>query len=442
MKKSKILTISAVVVLIVGLTAQSIFATGGYFRHGYGIKYGALAGAGTALSLSTFGAASNPAGLAFIGTRYDVNFAYFSPSRQFTVTGNPSGFPGTFGLAPGVTESESNGFPMPSLGANWMLNDKMAIGAALFGNGGMNTDYPKPIFGDPNSPDAGVNLEQMFFGLTYSIKLSETQAIGITGLFAWQRFAAKGLGMFGAMGMSSDPANLSGNKHSISTGVGFRVGYQGRLLPNLALGASYQLKTSMSEFDEYKGLFAEHGKFDIPSTWNVGLAFDATKNFTIAVDIQQILYSGVKSIANPIDPMALPPAFPDGQGGFVPNPKQVPLGADNGSGFGWDDILIYKLGLLYKVQDWTLMAGYSYGDNPVKESEVLFNILAPAVIQQHITFGVTKKINNSNEISVAFMYAPSNSVTGANIFEAPNQQTIKIEMSQFQVEVGYAFSSK
>ena len=441
MKKSSIAKMILVVTLTLGLMTQ-LFATGGYFRHGYGIKYGALAGAGTALSLSTFGAASNPAGLAFIGTRYDVNFAYFNPSRQFTVTGNPSGFPGTFGLAPGVTKSESNGFPMASLGANWMLNDKMAIGAALFGNGGMNTDYPKPIFGDPNSPDAGVNLEQMFFGVTYSIKLSETQALGITGLFAWQRFAAKGLGMFGAMGMSSDPADLSGNRHSISTGFGFRIGYQGRLLPYLAIGASYQLKTSMSAFDKYKGLFAEHGKFDIPSTWNVGFAFDATKDFTIAVDVQQILYSGVKAIANPIDPMALPPAFPDGQGGFVPNPKHVPLGTDNGSGFGWDDILIYKLGLLYKVQDWTLMAGYSYGNNPIKGSEVLFNILAPAVIQQHITFGITRKINKSNELSVAFMYAPSNSVSGTNVFEAPNQQTIEIEMSQFQIEVGYAFSCK
>ena len=39
------------------------------------------------------------------------------------------------------------------------------------------------------------------------------------------------------------------------------------------------------------------------------------------------------------------------------------------------------------------------------------------------------------------MYAFENSVKGANPLEAPNQQTIEIGMKQFQVEVGYAFSS-
>lgn len=96
----------------------------------------------------------------------------------------------------------------------------------------------------------------------------------------------------------------------------------------------YFWDAGMSAFNEYKGLFAEHGKFDIPLTGNIELAFDTIKDFTIAVDVKQILYSGVKSISNPTDTIALPPAFPDGQGGFVPNPKQVPLDADNGSGFG------------------------------------------------------------------------------------------------------------
>lgn len=88
------------------------------------------------------------------------------------------------------------------------------------------------------------------------------------------------------------------------------------------------------------------------------------------------------------------------------------------------------------------MAGYSYGNNPVKGSEVLFNILAHAVIRQRISFGVTRKINESNELSVAFIYAPSNSVSNANVFEAPNKQTIEIEMGQFQIEVSYTFSCK
>ena len=41
---------------------------------------------------------------------------------------------------------------------------------------------------------------------------------------------------------------------------------------------------------------------------------------------------------------------------------------------------------------------------------------------------------------VAFMYAPEGTVTGPNPLEAPNQQTIEIKMSQFQIDIGYGFN--
>jgi long-chain fatty acid transport protein len=90
---------------------------------------------------------------------------------------------------------------------------------------------------------------------------------------------------------------------------------------------------------------------------------------------------------------------------------------------------------------WDIMAGYSFNQNPVTEENVMFNILAPAVIQNHLTFGVTKQLVNKSEITVAFMYAFERTLKGANPLEAPNQQTIEIGMKQWQVEVGYAFSS-
>ncbi len=48
-------------------------------------------------------------------------------------------------------------------------------------------------------------------------------------------------------------------------------------------------------------------------------------------------------------------------------------------------------------------------------------------------------VNNHNQVSLAFTIVPKNSITGPNRFEAPNQQSIKISMNQFQVELGYAF---
>lgn len=435
MKKSNLL-LTLVVLMLFGY--QTIMATDGYFRHGYGIKYSAIGGAGTALSLSSIGAASNPAGLAFLGSRYDVNAGLFSPNRSFTVTGNPSQMEGTFGLMPETVESESNYFPMPTLGANWMLNETMALGLVFYANGGMNTDYPAAVFFDPNSQSTGVNLEQMFFGVTYAIEFVEGHSFGVTPIFAFQRFAAKGL--FNFSSFSQDAAALTGNQMSTSTGFGARVGYMGKIIPELAIGASYQMETAMSEFEEYKGLFAEDGDFDIPASWNVGIAIMPNEEWTFAVDVKQILYGGVKSINNVLDPMTLAPAFPDGQGGFTPNPNFAPLGSENGAGFGWDDVMAYKFGVIYDgVEGWTFMAGFSHSDNPIPDSEVLFNILAPGVVQNHITLGVTKQLDDNNEITVGFMYAPEGSVSGTNPLDPPASQSIELNMSQWQLEIGYAF---
>lgn len=403
--------------------SQNIFATNGYFRHGYGIKYSGLAGAGSALTLGSLGAATNPAGLAYLGNRFDFDLAVFSPARQFTVAGNPSGFPGTFGLMPGTVESESNYFYMPSMGVNYMIQHNMAFGLMAYGNGGMNSDYPKQVFGDPTSPGTGVNLEQMFIGLTFAIKVDANHSLGITGLFGYQRFAAKGLAAFSMF--SSDAKSLTGNRVNTSSGFGVRFGYQGKLADNFMVGASYQSKMSMSEFEGYKGLFAEKGNFDIPANWVIGVATEVVKDFTFALDLQQILYSGVKSINNPI----------------VPNIMTALLGADNGAGFGWKDMTILKFGVMYTgVQEWTIMGGFSYGKQPISESEVMFNILAPGVIESHITFGVSKMVTKTNELNLAFMYALPKEVTGANPLEAPGRQTIGLKMSQWQLEVGYAFS--
>ena len=127
------------VLAIVALTmtlAPAAEATNGYFTHGYGTIAKALAGAGVAMPQDTLAAGTNPAGLAFLGKRYDIGVSVFGPNRSYTVEGNPSGFPGTFGLAPGKVESESTSFFIPQLGANWQLNEANFLGVVIYGHGG------------------------------------------------------------------------------------------------------------------------------------------------------------------------------------------------------------------------------------------------------------------------------------------------------------------
>ena len=138
-------------------------------------------------------------------------------------------------------------------------------------------------------------------------------------------------------------------------------------------------------------------------------------------DVQQIYYSGVASISNPISNI--------GPGN---------LGTNNGAGFGWEDMTVYKLGYQWSTSsDWTWRVGYSYGKQPIPDSEVLFNILAPGVIEQHITFGFTNKLSPTSEWNFAAMYAPSKSVTGTNPLWPT--QTVELKMYEYQVEASYSW---
>jgi len=419
--KSKINTLKSKLIasfLIFMLFTPAVFATDGYFGVGYDTKSKGMGGAGVALFQNSLFGNSNPAAMVMNGDKYGISLGLFNPNRDYTVTGAPSGYPGTFGLYPGTLESDSKLFPMPSMVANWMINDKSSFGVSLFGNGGMNTNYPTKTFG--GSPDAtGVNLMQMFGAFTYSVKLGAKWSAGFSAIIAWQSFEAKGLEAFGMM--SQDATKLSDNGANSSFGFGGKLGIQGELADGLFFGATFQTKMFMGEFDNYSGLFAESGDFDIPSTWTVGLAYELVPDkFTVAFDVKQICYNKINSIGNPMNFLA-------------------PLGAETGSGFGWQNMTIYKLGFEYAAnEEWTFRTGFSHGKNPIRATDVMFNILAPGVIDNHITFGFSKMMG-SKQLNIAIVHALSNTVSGPNPMEAPNQQIIDLQMNQWELEIGITF---
>ena len=411
-------SILLVLVVVASLAAQA-GATDGYFANGYGTNYKAMGGAGVALFLGTQAPATNPAAMVFLGRRYDVGVEVFNPNRQFSVTGSPSGFPGTFGLAPGTVESGSKYFPIPALGANWKVGEGATFGISAYGNGGMNTDYGAPVFG---VAPAGVDMSQMFLAPTYARKLGPRHALGLSAILAYQRFEAKGLQGFGFF--SSDPQSLTNREHANSYGAGIRLGYLGELADWLSVGFSYQTRINMTRFDEYSGLFAEEGGFDVPQTLTGGVAVKPADRITLAVDVQWINYESVKSVSND----------------FLPNLALASLGADAGAGFGWHDMTMYKAGVQFEANpDWTLRAGYSYGRQPIRGNEVLINILAPGVMEQHVSAGVTRLLRKGQAVNFAVIRAIPKAVSGPNNLEVPNRQSIELKMDQWEFDVSYSF---
>lgn len=481
--------------------APAAQATNGYFKIGAGSKNRGLAGAGIAFGQDAMASVINPASLANVGTRIDTGIELFKPKRKGQVDASGMAVPDLgAGARQGGNASEksrSSAFFVPHVGFAKAWTSKVTLGVAVAGNGGMNTRYGDansntgniyveafaPVIGDTststfqpgpsgfagllelpppngfgvpaavidpnlqvlntnpnNTPALGVNLAQALIVPTIAYKLSPNHSVGFSPVIGYQTFRAYGLGLF--QGFSSDPTNVTNNGNDESYGFGAQIGYLGTF-GKFSIGATARSKIYMDEFDDYSGLFAEQGDFDIPATFGVGVSFRPTSKLTIAADISRILYGDVDAIANK-GPTA-DEFFNAFVGALTGNPAAVsnPLGTNDGWGFGWDDVWVYKVGVNYAYSSkWTFRAGFNYAEAPYDDDQALFNVLAPAVVEKHVTLGFTRSLGSSSELTVTYMHAFRNDVEytyqGTGAF-APFSFTAKNDMYQNALEVSYGY---
>lgn len=392
-----------------GFVSPLAFATNGMLPIGYGLKSEGMGGAGIALPQDALAAATNPAGMVMVGDRIDMGLEWFKPNRTTTISNGGAGaYQFTTGSYDGNGKSN---FFIPQFGYNKMVNANTSLGVSVFGNGGMNTQYNTNPFGAnfSSSGTAGVNLEQLFISPTWSMKANQNNAIGVSLNLAYQRFSATGIQGFGVNNPGTDT----------STGYGLRVGWTGKVSPAVTLGATYQTKTKMSNFSKYNNLFANQGNFDIPANYGMGIAVKANPATTVAFDVERILYAGVPAIGD---------TYASGQ----------TFGGTNGPGFGWKNINAYKLGMSYAYSSTlTLRAGVDHCDNPVQNSQVTLNILAPGVTQDHFSLGATWMLADKSEVTVAWVHSMKNSVSGPSAFN-PNT-TINLSMYQDAIGISYGW---
>jgi long-chain fatty acid transport protein len=455
----------AVILSAFGLFALSgaAMATNGYFTHGVGTESKGMAGTGIG-SDAAHGpiiAASNPALAVFAEDNWEVGLSAFSPMRDYEVelAGLQGNF-GAFSTGTGRYESGSEWFPIPYLAKSWRLGEDKVVSFVFYGRGGMNTDWDDPnatAFFDPDGPgpapvtefpgvfgagEAGVDLSQAFLAVNFAGKAGDSFAWGIGPVFAVQAFEARGVGSFapftktfaecaaaGFQGCDPTPTSLSNNGHEVSTGFGGAAGIWWAMSDAVSAGLAYQSKMSMSELDDYADLFAESGGFDIPASTKFGISFKGDNDVRLNLDIEHTEFSDVASVGNPMLNFLDCPSL--GGADF-----ESCLGGKNGAGFGWDDMTTYKLGVEWTPDDMTAYRfGYSYGEQPIQEADVMFNILAPGVMEQHFTFGMTRRNPDGGAWNFMLMIAPRNTVKGPSMFD-PTQE-IELKMSQIEFEVSY-----
>jgi len=463
--------LSAPLCIFLILAPASAFATNGYFLIGYGAKSRGMGGTGVAYASDALAAAANPATMTDVKMdtmRIDVGGEFFIPRRAASHNS---------ALLPADEVSGSNLFLIPNMGGIYKFNRRMTIGMAAIGAGlgtryqqvvpgttgcingdssgvpaGVNNSYFFNFACNADSTTVGVSLMQMQMLPSAAYKINKQHSVGASLAIGVQQFRAYGLGAFESLGFAGSNSNVSGEGNDWAYGAGIRLGWLGKFFnQRLSLGVNYASRVYMTRFNKYKNLFAEQGSFDIPEHYAVGLAFKVTKALTVAADVQRIRYSSVRSVGNP-GPTLDPSFFNPDQGckdallATGNEPKECKLGGDKGLGFGWQDQMVYKLGINYQYNSkWAFRAGYNYGKSPINESsQLLFNLLAPATVEHHMTLGASYAPNKNMEWSANFMHAFKNTLKGPTRFP-PAGATAPVDnaaISMYQYSFGISFAYK
>lgn len=428
------------------MAAFPAYATNGYFLPGFGIRSQGMGGVGIAYGRDSLSTAANPANAVNTGMRGDMGFAIFNPERSARTYDDPTNQ--TTALIPGANlTSDSKYFVVPEMGFTMPLDDRLHVGLAVVGNGGMNTNYPGQMFplGTPADVGYGIDMMQLLVPISVAFKVNDNHALGASLVLAETRFRAYGFDTFKNFPINSDTAHLTGNGFDYSYGAGVKLGWLGEFMDDkLTVGLTYASRTWMTKLDKYKGLFAEQGDFDIPESYGIGIAVKPKKNLVVAADVLRINYADIASIGN-----RGPGLNPDGFGpllGVPPMDTSATLGPcptnpycignDQGMGFGWDNMTVYKLGVQYGVNNrLQIRAGYNYGKTPISNDQLAFNTAAPATVEHHYSVGFTYKANDNLEVSGTYMYVASNTqhACGQNFLDC-------VEIGMHQSVLGMTFA--
>ncbi|MDH5180959.1 MAG: outer membrane protein transport protein [Gammaproteobacteria bacterium] len=358
----------------------SAMATNGILPLGNGMVAHGFGGAGIANGAETMSAVDNPALANQVSNSWSAGISLFNPNRSINLGG-------------GYTASDNDFFFIPQGGWLTKINDKMSWGVVAYAMGGMNTEYPANTFG-PGTPKVGIDLSGLIIAPTFSYKLNNDSSIGISLLYGYAKLATKGPAL-------SPP--LPDTRSDSATGTGFKLGYAINMGAT-NIGVTYQTEISMDKMEKHCAYMfgsASDCSLNLPPQYGIGITHKLSGNTKIVADILQVNWSEVAVF------------------------KEI---------FEWEDQTILKFGMEFEADSNTAYRiGWNHGASPVPDNKVQTNALAPAITEDHLTLGMTKKMGSGSEVSGYFAY----------VFE--NEQTdsgtgAKAKMDQFAIGVGYNVS--
>ena len=394
------------------LLTKISFATNGLNQIGFGAESIGMAGADIAVARDTSALNTNPAGLIQIRhSLLDMNLAaaYAGNIKHEDQFGN--------------SVNNSNEFPvLGSIGYAYGLADyPVTVGIGMFAQGGTGNEYKNlnTAFGTTDNLSVQFRVLRITPGIAWQVNGAISLGVSIIGTYAdLEQEVFPGTSY-------NDAANPSQSFYGFRLtemndfNTGFKLGGMFRINEETKIGFAYTSKVKL----ELKGKMTANlsalnlgnvtyqnavaKNMDQPEEFGIGLAYDATNDMLISLELNWINWSEAITVS------VLEASHPDN----LLAPPNVLLATRN----NWIDQYVVSIGAAYQWSEETLVrAGYNYGRNPIpnKNLNPLFNTIA----EHHLTFGYGHKLNNEWHTDGAFEWDIRNkeSYTNEGLFFGQN----------------------
>lgn len=383
MQKERNALILTVIAAAFFISAGNAYAGNATRMIGFSSRDAAMAGATTASSEDTSCLVRNPAGLARIGNRIDVEYENIIPGDvtmrtegipvglvPFSLSNNAGVIP--FAGGPGKLQNSTVDYlPGGNIGVSYRIPGTykypVTIGCGAFTMAGVAVSYPNSRLNPAleSTPalalglgsgvyDRMVDLRAMRIAPGLAVAFSDNLSFGATANIGIQAINADLAFAEGGFFREQEDSG----KWDFAPGGGFTLGLLYKVNDMLSLGTSYESKTWMGQHYKYKNTLP---CIDEPQLVNAGISIKPVKEIELTFDTRYINWTS------------------------VPIAEKKPIHG----GFGWQDQWVFATGAeatLFK-EKLKLRVGYNYGKSPIQRRFVFANALLPLVVENHLTTG-------------------------------------------------------
>lgn len=409
-----------VILAIVGLVAfvaAPVMATNGDNLMGIGPISRAMGGVGIADPQDAIGAVfANPAAMCFgpycPGTEVDFAGTLFMPKVDGNVTIGGTEF---------SAGSERKTYAIPAIGLSVPINPNWRLGLSAYGVSGLGVDYRGTSLDQPQAPVFGGQAPLVAGAYT------QLQIMKFAPAIAYQPNANFSVGL----ALQIDYANLDlSNGSSFNYGLGAQLGAIYKVNDMVSVGLTYVTPQEV----KYPNVLNLNGslyglKLEAPQEVGLGVSVEPIRTLLIEVDGRWINWSNA-------------------------------TGYDD---FDWRDQWVMGIGAQYKpTKQLAVRIGYNYANNPVKDHNNFvgatpagisitsvqgiqmptyyyetFRIIGfPAIVTQHITFGVGYDISKSFALNAGYTHAFKETISENGTTFVGQPATLQSSLSEDSLEFG------